>query len=107
MAKTLESTVAGNARDSGTDEAELGWATKGGMMGEPKEVEVDASARGPRVRHKGDEDEADNGHDTPTGKGGDIPAWDTTDDPRGRRADWPDRGVVAAGTKGVVEEQEG
>ena len=76
-------------------------------MGELKEVEVNASARGPRVRHKGDEDEADNGHDTTTGKGGNVPAWDITDDPRGRGADWLDKGMIAAGTKGVVEEQGG
>ena len=66
--------VAGNARDSWTNEVELGWATKGGTMGEPKEVEVNALARGPKVRHRGDEDKADNGRDTTTGGGGDIPA---------------------------------
>ena len=70
----MESMVAGNARDSGTDEAGLGWATKGSTMGEPKEVVVKASTRGPRVRHKGDEDEAHNGHDTTTSGGSDIPA---------------------------------
>ena len=76
-------------------------------MGEPREVEVNASAGGPRVRHKGDEDGADSGCDTTMGKGGDIPAWDITEGPRGRGADWPDRGVVVVGTKGVVKEQGG
>ena len=73
--------VTGNARDSGSDKAGLGWATKGGTIGDPKEVEVNASARGPKVRHKGDEDEADDGRNTTTGKGGNTPAWDTIDDP--------------------------
>ena len=77
----MESTVAGNARDSGTAEVGLGCATKGGTVGEPKEVEVDATARRPRVGHKGDEDKADSGRDTTTSKGGDILAWDTTDNP--------------------------
>ena len=76
-------------------------------MGEPKEVEIDASTQGPRVRHKGDEDEADSGRNTPTDKGGDIPAWDTTNDPRGKGADWPNRGMTAVGTKDVVEGQGG
>ena len=66
--------VAGNARDSRTDEARLGWATKGGTIGEPKGVEVNASTREPKVKHKGDEDKADNGRDTTTGGGSDIPA---------------------------------
>ena len=69
----MESRVAENASDSGTDKAGLGWATNDSTMGEPKEVEVNASARGPRVRYKGDEDKADNGRDTTMGGGGDIP----------------------------------
>ena len=38
-------------------------------MGEPKEVEVNASAQGLTVRHKGDEGKVDNGRDTTTGGG--------------------------------------
>ena len=57
--------------------------------------------------HKRVEDKVDNGCDTTTGKEGDIPAWDITDDPQGRGANWPDKGMTAAGTKDVVEGQGG
>ena len=74
-------------------------------MGEPKEVEINASTQGPRVRHKGDKDEAGGRRDTTTGKGCDTLAWDTTDDARGRGVDWPGRGIAAVGSEDTVEGQ--
>ena len=74
------------------------------MAGEPEDVKVDASARGPKARHEGT---SDSGRDATAVEGGDTATWDTADDPRGRGADWLDKGMIAAGTKGVVEEQGG
>ena len=50
----------------------LGWATKGGTIGEPERGKVSDLAGGPEVRHKGEEDTTNDGCDAKTCKGGDI-----------------------------------
>ena len=103
----MESWVVGNAKDSEVGKDGPGRAIKGGMTGEPEGVKVDASARGPKDRRKGDESTAGSGRGATAGEGGDTPVWDTIDDPRGRGADWLDRRITAVGSRDTVEGQRG
>ena len=45
----------GNTKDSKAGKDRPGRAIKGGMIGEPEGVKVDASARGLKARREGDE----------------------------------------------------
>ena len=103
----MESRAARNTKDSLVGKDGSGRAINGDMTRELEGVKVDASARGPKARREGDEGTVDSGRDATAGEGGDTPSRDTTDDPRGRGVDWPDRRITAMGSKDTVEGQGG